>query len=274
MPRSLTLAALQLSSTDDKERNLARAAALIDEAASRGARYVALPETFPYLGPKERYAEIAEPVPGPTIQLMAAKAGEHGIYILAGSLLERVEGSDRFYNTSVLLGPDGSLLARYRKIHLFDVEVGGRRYLESDLVAPGSTVTVAKAGELTVGLSICYDLRFPELYRELALAGAQIVFVPAAFTLHTGRDHWEVLLRARAIENQVFVVAAAQVGRAPGGLMHYGRSMIVDPWGLVLAQAPDLEMALVAEIDLDEIQRVREAVPALRHRRPEAYHLG
>lgn len=273
MSGRIRLAAVQLNSSDDKRSNVARASALIDEAAGQGAQFIALPEMFTYLGPKERYPEVAEAIPGPTTAQMAAKAQEHRVCILAGSMLERAEGSERFFNTSLLFGPDGSILARYRKVHLFDVEVGGRQYLESDLVAPGAGAVVAEVNGTIVGLSICYDIRFPELYRQLALAGAQVVFVPAAFTLYTGRDHWEVLLRARAIENQLFVLAAAQVGRAPGGLVSYGRSLIVDPWGLVLAQAPDRETALVAEVDLDEIRRVREALPALRHRRPEAYRI-
>jgi predicted amidohydrolase len=269
--RVLRAAAVQLTSSADRDRNIEMAGALVGRAAAAGARLVVLPEKWHHIDDPRRSAGAAEPLDGPSLEAARGWAREHGIALVAGSVIERVEGDERSYNTSVLIGPDGSTSAPYRKLHLFDVDVGGVRYRESDGALPGREIVTAEAMGRTVGLSVCYDLRFPELYRRLALAGAQILTVPSAFTAHTGRDHWEPLLRARAIENQAFVIAAGQVGRHANGTVSHGRSMIVDPWGLVLAQAPDEETVVVADLDFDRLERVRATLPALRHRRADVY---
>jgi len=243
------VAAVQLNSTGDKARNLAAAERLVRAAAADGAELVALPERWSLLASGEEMAAGAEALDGPTLSAARGWARELGIHLLAGSIAE--PGPEKAFNTSVLIGPDGSDLAVYRKIHLFDVEAGGVSYRESD--------------------HVCYDLRFPELYRILAVRGARLVTVPSAFTLATGRDHWEVLLRARAIENQVFVLAPNQFGEAPPHYRSQGRSAIVDPWGVVLATAPDEECFIAAELDFAAQERVRESLPSLANRRPEAY---
>jgi predicted amidohydrolase len=193
------------------------------------------------------------------------------VYVLGGSILEGVPGADRLCNTSTFFEPNGEMTAVYRKIHLFDVKAPDREYLESKTIAPGESIVTAKAGAATLGLSVCYDVRFPELYRLLALRGAEILAVPAAFTLQTGKDHWELLLRARAVENQAFVVAPAQWGQKADGRWTYGRSMVVDPWGTVLAQCPDRDGHALATLDLDYLERFRDEFPALGNRRPLAY---
>jgi predicted amidohydrolase len=265
-------AAVQLTSTADRERNLATADRLTREAAGRGADLVLLPEKWANLGSPEDTAKGAEPLDGPALQWAAATAKELGIDLVAGSIAERVADAERGSNTSVHFGPDGEVQAVYRKVHMFDVEVGGRTYKESEHEAPGEEVVVTEAaGGAKLGMSICYDLRFPELYRILAVRGATILLVPAAFTLATTREHWEVLLRARAIEDQAFVVAANQIGEHAKGFRSGGRSMIVDPWGLVLAQAPDAETVIVADLDLERQHEIRRTMPSLANRRPSAY---
>jgi deaminated glutathione amidase len=265
-------AAVQLTSTADRERNLATADRLTRAAAAAGAELVVLPEKWAVLGTPEETAAGAEPFDGPALTWAAATARELGIDLVAGSIAERVEGAERGSNTSVHFGPDGEEKAVYRKVHMFDVEVGGTTYRESENEAPGDELVVSEtAGGVELGLSICYDLRFPELYRILAVRGARVLVVPAAFTLATTREHWEVLLRARAIEDQAFVVAANQVGEHAPGYRSGGRSMIVDPWGLVLAQAPDAETFAIAELDLDRQAEVRRTLPSLANRRPAAY---
>jgi deaminated glutathione amidase len=265
-------AAVQLQSTPDRERNLEAADRLTREAAKAGAELVVLPEKWPVLGTPEQTVAGAEPLDGPTLQWASATARELGIDLVAGSIAERVEGRERGSNTSVHVGPDGSTPGVYRKIHMFDVEVGGQVYRESEHEAPGDEVIVSEtAGGVELGLTVCYDLRFPELYRILAVRGARVLTVAAAFTLATTREHWEILLRARAIENQAFVVAANQVGEHAPGYRSGGRSMIVDPWGIVLAQAPDAETFVIAELDLERQAEVRRTLPSLANRRPEAY---
>ncbi len=268
-------AAVQLNSTPDRERNLAAADRLVREAAAAGADLVLLPEKWPVLGTPEQTAAGAEPLDdGPTMRWAREIARELSIDLIVGSLTERVEGAGKNANTSVHVGPDGEDRASYRKIHMFDVEVDGKTYRESDHEEPGTRAVLTRtAGGVEVGMSVCYDLRFPELYRALAVAGARILVVPAAFTLATTREHWEVLLRARAIEDQVFVVAANQVGEHAPGLRTGGRSMIVDPWGLVLAQAPDKETFVIADLDLERLADVRRRIPSLANRRPDAYRL-
>ena len=268
----MRVAAVQLNSTNDKDRNLETARRLVREAAAAGAELVALPEKWNLLAPPAELEAGAEELDG-GVSTEAARgwAREHGIHVLAGSIGERVAGADRLFNTSALIDPSGGLIAVYRKIHMFDVEVGGVTYRESEAEQPGDEIVTAAAGAVEVGLSVCYDLRFPELYRILAVRGARLITVPSAFTLATGRDHWEVLLRARAIENQAFVLAPNQVGEAPPHYVSYGRSMIVDPWGVVLAQAADREGAIVADLDLERQAAIRESLPSLANRRPEAY---
>ena len=264
-------AAVQLQSTPDRDRNLAAADRLTRAAAKAGAELVVLPEKWPVLGTPEQTIAGAEPFEGPVQQWARATARELGIDLVAGSFSERT-GEQRGRNTSLHVGPDGELKASYRKIHMFDVEVGGRVYKESEHEAPGDEIVVSEtASGLGLGLTICYDVRFPELYRILAVRGAEIVTVPAAFTLATTRDHWEVLLRARAIEGQAFVVAANQIGEHAPGIRSGGRSMIVDPWGVVLATAPDTETFVVAELDLERQAEIRRTLPSLANRRPEAY---
>jgi predicted amidohydrolase len=265
-------AAVQLQSTPDRDRNLEAADRLTRAAAAAGAELVVLPEKWPALGTPEQTIAAAEPFDGPVSQWAGTIARELGIDLVAGSFSERVEGDERGRNTSIHVGPDGELRASYRKIHMFDVEVGGRVYKESEHEAPGEEIVVSEtAGGTGLGLSICYDVRFPELYRILAVRGAEIVVVPAAFTFATTRDHWEILLRARAIEGQAFVVAANQIGEHAPGIRSGGRSMIVDPWGVVLATAPDTETFAIAELDLERQREIRRTLPSLANRRPEAY---
>ena len=262
------VAAVQMNSGPDKAANVEAATRWIREAHRRGAALVGLPETFAWMGPEAERAGAAEPLDGSTLTRMAALARELKIHLLAGSILETGPADGRLYNTSVLLGPDGERRAVYRKIHLFDVELNdGATYRESAGVAPGSELVAASADFATVGLSVCYDLRFPELYRGLSGRGADLLAVPAAFTLATGKDHWEVLLRARAIENQSYVLAPAQVGQHPGKRVTYGNAMVVDPWGLVVSRASEGEGLALASFDPQLLNDVRRRLPALRHRR-------
>ena len=264
-------AAIQLNSTEDKRRNIERAERLVREAAGDAATLAVLPEKFNVLGGPDDLRGGAEPIPGPTTDWAAGLARELGLWLVAGSIVERRPGQEKLGNTSVLAGPDGELHATYRKIHLFDVEVGGTVYRESDAEAPGDEVVVADAGGLELGMAVCYDLRFPELFRIMAVRGARAISLPAAFTVPTGRAHWEILVRARAIENQAFVIAAGQIGSHPPDHRSYGHSLIAGPWGEVLAQAPDEECFVAADLDLDAQQQVREKLPSLAHRRPGAY---
>jgi deaminated glutathione amidase len=264
-------AAVQLNSTEDKDRNLTVADSLGRGAASDGAELIVLPEKFNVLGTPEQLVAGAETLDGRTLRWAADLARELGVSLVAGSIAERVDGEDKLRNTSVLLSPEGAVVAVYRKIHMFDVDVGGVSYRESDTEAPGDEIVIAQADGLALGMAVCYDLRFPELFRILAVQGALAVALPAAFTLHTGKDHWEVLVRARAIENQLFVIAAGQIGTHPPGHESYGRSMIVDPWGIPLAVAPDSECCVVADLDLQAQERVREQLPSLANRRPRTY---
>lgn len=262
-------AAVQLNSTGEKDRNLAAAERLVRAAAADGAELVALPEKWNLLAGGEDLLAGAEPLDGPSLNAARDWARELGIHLLAGSIAER--GEEKAWNTSVLIGPDGEDLATYRKLHLFDVDAGGVAYRESAHEQAGAELVTAPVGELSLGMSICYDLRFPELFRILALRGARLVTVPSAFTLATGKDHWEVLLRARAIEDQVFVLAPNQVGRAAPHFESFGHSAIVDPWGTVLAVAPDEECFVAADLDLAAQDRIRAELPSLANRRPEAY---
>jgi predicted amidohydrolase len=266
------VAAIQLNANEDTARNLATADRLVRQAASEGAELVALPEKWTVLGKREHMEAGAQTLDGPAISWARDTARELGIDLLAGSMYERVEGREKGANTSVHVGPDGELKTVYRKIHLFDVEIEGAVYAESSSEEAGDEIVVSELADgACLGLSVCYDLRFPELYRILAVRGADVITVPSAFTLPTTRDHWEVLVRARAIENQCFVIAPNQIGSHPGNLRSGGRSLIVDPWGLVLACAPDRETAIVADLDFETLRDVRRRLPTVARRRPETY---
>jgi predicted amidohydrolase len=300
-------AAVQMCSGADRDANLTVAADLVARAADRGADLVVLPEMFNVLGSGKELRAGAEPLDGPTSQWAGALAAEHGITLVAGTFIERpaeradddptgTAAPERNHNTCCVYAPDGRRLATYRKIHLFDVDVPGAAYHESEVIAPGEDIVVTRvdldahdpsmpattdsplaasassAGSIGLGLSVCYDVRFPELYRILALRGADVVSVPAAFTATTGPPHWEVLLRARAIEDHVFVVAAGQHGSSNERLHWHGHSMIVDPWGTVLAEAPaGGDAVIVADLDLAEQHRIRGVLPSVANRRPAAY---
>ena len=263
----------QMNTQDKKQENLASAEKLINELAAKGARLLMLPEYFNFLGPDELKAENAEPIDDSrSLEMIRKKARELNVYIHIGSYLER--DGDRIYNTGVVFDPAGELLAKYRKIHLFDVEIpGGVAYLESATITAGDSVTTFSIDDVKFGMSTCYDLRFPELFRRLSDQGVQIILLPAAFTLQTGRDHWELLLRARAVENLCWVAAAGQWGPSPPEHICFGRSMVVNPWGIVVAQAPDGVSTVTADIDLEILGTKRTAFPALNHRRKDLFRL-
>jgi predicted amidohydrolase len=266
-----TLAALQLTSTDDVAANLAACARLVRAAAGAGADLLGLPENFAYLGSDaDHRRSIAESLPegGPILTAMRSLARETRTWLLLGGFPEKAQTPERIRNSSLLLDPDGSIAATYRKIHLFDVDVpGGKLFRESDAVEAGTEAVVAETPWGRLGLTICYDLRFPELYRALAGRGARLVAVPSAFTLETGKDHWHVLLRARAVENQVYLMAPAQVGHHGGQRSSYGHALIVDPWGVVLAECGNHEGFALARADLSYQDQVRQSFPALTHRK-------
>jgi len=267
---TVRVALVQMTSTTDLAANLDFARDGVEDAARQGAQVVALPENFAYLRREGSPYPCAQGLDGEIVSSLASLASHNGVWLLGGSFPERIDGDNRVFNTSVLISPEGQVVAQYRKIHLFDVALesrGGGSYHESASVAPGDGVVVADTPFGGIGMSVCYDLRFPELYRKIADRGARWITVPAAFSPETGRDHWEVLLRARAIENQAFVIAPAQCGRHSEDRASYGRSLIVDPWGLVLAQAGDQPCVIVADCDLVEQDRVRSAIPCLQHRR-------
>ena len=264
MPRKesrWTVAAVQMTSTEDVERNMREASRLIRGAAQAGARFVALPENFAYLQTEGKPISFKTPIDGEVVREMAARAREHRIFLLLGSIPEALPRRKRIANTSVLIGPDGRVRGSYRKMHLFDIDYdGGVTLQESRNVVPGEEPVVVETRLGRMGLSICYDLRFPELYRQLAFGGAEILFVPAAFTAYTGPHHWLPLLRARAIENQCWVVAPAQVGEHNPDRRSHGETAIIDPWGKVVARG-----WITAEIDLDRVAEVRKGLPCQRH---------
>ena len=266
------VAVIQLSSQDDVPANLARVRALVLEAGRAGAELVALPENFAFMGEEAKKREIAEKLdgafPGPILGALIATAKEHGVWIVGGGMPEASKDASRPYNTSVLVAPSGDIVATYRKVHLFDVSLAdGTSLRESAATMAGSDPVSARVGPTVLGMTICYDVRFPELFRRLVDQGARVVTVPSAFTLTTGKDHWHVLLRARAIENQVFVLAPAQHGKHPKGRQTYGKSLICDPWGDVLAQCAEGEGMCVARLDFEHQDRVRASLPSLLHRK-------
>jgi predicted amidohydrolase len=275
VPRPVLVAAVvQLSSQDDVAANLSRVARWVGEAASAGAGLVALPENFALMGSEDQKRAAAEDLrtgaPGPILSALSAMARERGVYLVAGGTPEKSGDPLHPYNTSVLLGPTGEVVSTYRKIHLYDVDLpDGTKLEESRATMAGSRELgpLATVGPALLGMTICYDLRFPELYRGLTRLGARVVTVPAAFTLATGKDHWHVLLRARAIEDQLFILAPAQTGKHPRGRPTYGKSLIVDPWGDVLAQCAEGEGFALARLDFEAQDRVRAALPCLAHRR-------
>ncbi len=268
---SYIAAAIQMSAGSDKAVNLERAERLVRDAASHGAALIALPETFNWRGKRGAEAAAAETLEGESIALIARLARELKVHIVAGSITEHVAGQEKTYNTSVMLGPDGAQMGIYRKIHLFDIDLPGRVTVkESAARFSGSDVVCVAASIGAIGLSICYDLRFPELYRSLAFEGAKTLIVPSCFTFPTGEAHWESLLRARAIENQAYVIAPAQFGPNVHGFSDYGNSMIIDPWGRVLGRASDQEGVVTAPIDLHYLDRVRNELPALTHAKLKA----
>ena len=268
----LRVACVQLTSRTDKAVNLGTTEALVARAAATGADVVVLPEKWNAIGDVETLHGAAEPLEGgESVEAMSSWARGHGITLVGGSITERREGREKLSNTSLVFDPDGELVGVYRKIHLFDVEVGGHVYRESEAEEAGEEPVVVRGEGWPIGLSVCYDVRFPELYRILALEGAELVTVPSHFTRETGRDHWHVLLRARAIENQYYVAAAAQVGETLPGRPSFGRSLIVDPWGMVLAQAPDEPTVISAELDRRRLREIRDKLPSLANRQAAAY---
>lgn len=261
---SYLAAAIQMAAGSDKAANLGRADRLIRLAAARGANLAVLPEVFNWRGARADEPAAAEPLDGASLTMISRLARELAIHIVAGSITEHVPDETRRYNTSVLFGPDGARIAAYRKIHLFDVDLPGRvTFKESDSKLPGAEVVCAPTALGAIGLSVCYDVRFPELYRRLTFAGAQLITIPSAFTFPTGEAHWDILIRARAVENQAYVIAAAQFGPNVHGFSDYGNSSIVDPWGRVIGRAGDNEGVVVAPIDLDYVARMRRELPAL-----------
>ncbi len=268
-------AVVQMNSQGSRDHNVDRALRLVDQAVGQGAEFVVLPEYMTFLGPYERFEDMSEPIPGPTYERLSAKARQHRIYLHGGSLIEKSSRPGRFHNTSLLFDPQGKLIALYRKIHLFDVDIpDGVTDTESSVILAGDTLVTTDVSGFKVGMSICYDLRFPEMYRQLAAAGSEVIVIPSAFTKVTGQAHWQTLLRARAIENLAYVLAAAQHGQGASGNWCYGHSMIVDPWGEILAMAaPEGNQVLVADLDRNEVVRRREQMPVLNVRRPDVYDL-
>ncbi|HEY7723907.1 MAG TPA: carbon-nitrogen hydrolase family protein [Anaeromyxobacteraceae bacterium] len=267
-PETYIAAAVQMTSGADRSRNVETALRLVGQAADQGARLAALPENFSFMGREEERIAGAEPVAGPTVSRLREVARGRRIFVLAGSIAEKVDAPGKTANTSVLIADDGSIAGVYRKIHLFDVNIpDGARYAESETVLPGDRPVVAETALGKIGLTVCYDLRFPELYRKLVDGGADLVTIPAAFTLYTGKDHWEVLVRARAIENLCYVAAPAQVGRHGQNRVTFGNAMVVDPWGVVLARCPDGEGVCLAPVRRERLLQVRRELPALEHRK-------
>ncbi len=262
----MKIAIIQITSNDDKKGNLDKIVRYIDEAVNRGVQLIALPENFSYLQREGDPWDFSETLDGEVISLLKSLAIKHQVYILAGSIPETIINTNKIYNTSCLINNEGNIVGSYRKIHLFDVILSpDKEYRESNFVEPGGDVVVLDTPWCKVGLSICYDLRFPELYRILTFRGAKIIFIPSAFVNQTGCKHWEILLRARAIENQVYIVAPNQYGYHGKGRSSFGDSMVIDPWGTPIARSSDKEGFIIAEIDLDYLDEVRKKIPCSEH---------
>jgi predicted amidohydrolase len=269
------VAACQMDSQDDKNTNIETAIKLLDEAGAAGVDFVALPEMFTFMGAKEEYRANAETIPGEVTERLGEKAQEYSMYVHGGSMFEVADEDEKVYNTTVVFNRDGELQATYRKIHLFDVEIGDEVVTqESAYVNSGDSLTVVETDFVPVGLSICYDLRFPELFSTLSQRGAEVIVLPAAFTLYTGKDHWETLLQARAIENQVYIIAPGQIGDKPSSVATYGRSLVVDPWGNVVSKASDTNCVVTADLDFDYLASVRQELPSLKHKQFNVYDLS
>lgn len=261
----------QMNSQPDKTENLAVAERLIDTLAEKGARLIMLPEYFNYLGPEKQWKKKSEELHNSmSLAKLEKKAIEHNIYIHCGSIMEK-NGND-IHNTAIVFNPKGEIAAKYRKIHLFDVEVpGGRKYFESEMIKAGDKIVTFAIDDITFGMATCYDLRFPEMFRALSAGGAQVMLVPAAFTMMTGKDHWELLLRARAVENLCYVAAVDQYGSSQPNHVSFGRSMVVDPWGVIVSQASDGVAAIIADIDIERLMEIRKTFPALDHIRKDVF---
>ncbi len=262
-------AAIQMTSGENKEANLKQAKKLIEVAVKQKAHFIALPEVFNYRGNMNEAAKMAETIPGPSTDFISALAKKHKVWILIGSILEAIRaGRDLPFNTSVLISPKGEIVAKYRKIHLFDIKLKGQEILESSRNQAGKETKIVKVENIKVGLSICYDLRFPELYRYYSQNGVKIICIPSSFTKPTGEAHWHTLIKARAVENLSYVIAPNQAGTGTSGIKTYGHSLIVDPWGKILAEGPpNKEAVITAEIDLDYLENIRKNLPALEHRK-------
>ena len=270
MLRNYLVGVIQMDTRDNYEENMEAACRFIDEAAAKGAKLVAFPEVFNYIGNEPREAENIPD--GPTIRLMAEKAREHGIWVHCGSIGEANPQGEKKYNTTVLLDPDGKEVARYRKMHAFDITLlDGTETRESDRMQVGKDIVMVDTELGRLGFSICYYIRFPEMYRYMALNGCQVIFTPANFQMQTGKDHWEIILRTRAVENTCYIVAPGQIGKKRGTSLSYGSSMVVNPWGTVISRAQETAGVVMAEIDLDYLDKVRRDLPCLKNRRSDVY---
>jgi predicted amidohydrolase len=268
MRSDIQVAAIQLNANAARDENVAKAIQMVEQAVAAGAQLIVLPELFNGYGDLGSVVQQAEPIPGPSSERLRRCAQTHGIWLVAGSICERSDDPQRGYNTTLLFAPDGSLAARYRKLHLFEANVPGNASVcESDHMLRGDDVVTVSTELAAFGLAICYDLRFPELFRQLSSRGMEVLLFPSAFTYATGKDHWHILLRARAIENQCFVIAANQCGQHTDKLKSYGHSLIIDPWGRILAEAEEEETIIYAKLDGIRLNSVREVLPALRNRR-------
>jgi len=266
--KRLKVAAVQLSSNENKERNISHAVKLVKEAIASKAEFIVLPESYNYRGNSKKLFSMSEEIPGKSLLPLIELAKQHNIWILAGTIYEKVPNSVKPYNTSVLIDNFGKLKAKYRKIHLFDISIDGKVILESNHYLSGKKVVISSINGIKIGLSVCYDLRFPELYRKHSENGVKLICIPSSFTALTGEAHWEVLVRARAIENQCFVVASNQSGLGSNSVITYGNSMIVNPWGRVLAQASkEGEEVIYADLDFDTLDEIRKNLPALNHKK-------
>lgn len=273
MIRKYTVAVVQLDTQNDKGENLKTICNYIDEAAAHGAKLVSFPEVMNLVGENVGEGGKHEQIPGYTTEKLMAKAKEHGIYIHSGSFCEEIPGEERAYNTTVMINPQGEIIAKYHKLHTFDVTLpDGTVCDESARIHPGDEIVTVDTEIGKLGFAICYDIRFPELFRIMALEGAQVIFTPASFTMPTGKDHWEPILRTRAIENGLYIVAAGQIGKK-ARFAAYGNSMVVDPWGTVISRAKDQPGITYGEIDLDYLDKIRQQIPSLKNRRADVYTL-
>lgn len=272
MTEKIKVAAIQLTANEDKDRNIDLALGYLDKAIEKGAKLIVLPEMFNCYSFPEVMVENAEPIPGYTTNIISKKARENGVYIICG-IYEKA-GNNRAFNTSVAVDPDGNIIDTYSKSHLFDIDVPGTiTYLESANVVPGNKIVNFKVNDFICGMTVCYDLRFPELFRIMALNGAEVFIMPCAFTRATGQFHWDPLVKARAIENQTFVIASNQIGKHPNNIISYGNSMIIDPWGRELAHASDNDNIITAELDFNILDTVRREMPLFSQRRKDLYSI-